>query len=87
MRAFLPIVAITLALSTTPALAADQPRMFNTEQEAQAHCPKDVVAWLNIPTGVMHYKGQHWYGMTKNGAYVCQGEAIKAGDRGTRNGQ
>jgi hypothetical protein len=45
------------------------------------------VVWLNIPTGVFHFKGQRWYGRTKNGAYVCKKEAEKEGDRATRNGQ
>ena len=26
--------------------------LFQTEAAAQAHCPRDVVAWLNIPTGI-----------------------------------
>jgi hypothetical protein len=61
--------------------------MFLTETAAQAHCPRDVVVWLNIPTHVYHEKGMRWYGRTKNGAYVCKREADAAGDRDTRNGQ
>lgn len=60
---------------------------FTTEQEAQKHCPSDVVVWLNLPTGIYHFKGQRWYGATKSGAYVCKAEADKAGDRATKNGQ
>jgi len=33
---------------------------FTTEREAQAHCPTDVVVWVNLPTGVYHFKGQRW---------------------------
>ena len=62
-------------------------KMFSTEGAAQAHCPRDVVVWLNIPTHVYHEKGMRWYGRTKNGAYVCRNEAEAAGDRDTRNGQ
>jgi hypothetical protein len=61
--------------------------LFTTEQKAQQHCPKDTVVWLNLPSGVYHFKGQRWYGNTRNGAFVCEQEADKAGDRGTRNGQ
>jgi hypothetical protein len=57
---------------------------FSTEQAAKQHCPSDTVVWLNLNTGVYHFKGDHWYGNTKNGAYVCQKEADKAGNRATR---
>ncbi|MFZ3236356.1 MAG: hypothetical protein WA184_13445 [Stellaceae bacterium] len=60
---------------------------FPTETEAQRHCPSDTVAWLNLPTGVYHLKGQRWYGRTKNGAYVCRNEADRVGMRGSLNGQ
>lgn len=60
---------------------------FPTEQAAKAHCPADTVVWLNLPTGIYHFAGERWYGNTKNGAYACQKEADKAGDRATRNGQ
>jgi hypothetical protein len=56
-------------------------------QSAQAHCPKDTVVWLNLPTMIWHYKGQRWYGRTKNGAYVCEKEAAAGGARATRNGE
>lgn len=62
-------------------------RLFATESAAQAHCPRDVVVWLNLPTGIYHLKGERWYGRTKHGAYVCKREADAAGDRETRNGQ
>ena len=67
--------------------AAQLPALFTTEQEAQQHCPRDVVVWLNLPSGIYHFKGQRWYGNTKHGAFVCRKEADGAGDRGTRNGQ
>lgn len=60
---------------------------FPTEQSAQEHCPKDIVVWLNLPTMIWHYKGQRWYGRTKNGAYVCEKEAADGGARATRNGE
>ena len=57
---------------------------FNTEQLAKQHCPSDTVVWLNLNTRVYHFKGEPLYGNTKNGAYVCQKEADKAGNRSTR---
>jgi hypothetical protein len=61
--------------------------MFPAEQQAQQHCPKDTVVWLNIPTGIYHMQGMRWYGVTNNGVYVCEKEVVAAGDRETRNGQ
>jgi len=45
------------------------------------------VVWLNLPTGIYHFQGQRWYGLTNRGAYVCQREADRAGIRATQNGQ
>jgi hypothetical protein len=71
----------------TSIIVAGAPAMFDTEAAAQKHCPRDVVVWLNVPTGVYHEKGMRWYGRTKHGAYVCKKEADAAGGRDTRNGQ
>ena len=79
-----PVAAATPPTSITVAAA---PAMFDTEAAAQKHCPRDVVVWLNTPTGVYHQKGMRWYGRTKRGAHVCKKEADAAGDRDTRNGQ
>ena len=61
--------------------------LFSNEQDAQKHCVEDQVVWLNLPTGVYHFKGQRWYGNTKSGAFVCKREADASGDRPTKNGQ
>lgn len=80
-----------LVLLASPVAQAEESHaalaQFPTEQEAQKHCPSDTVVWVNLPTGVYHFKGQRWYGATKSGAYVCKAEADKAGDRATKNGQ
>jgi hypothetical protein len=61
--------------------------LFQNEQQAQKHCPQDVVVWLNLSSGIYHFKGQRWYANTNNGAFVCEKEADLAGDRATENGQ
>jgi len=70
----------------TPA-AGGSLQLFATEAEAQQHCPKDEVVWLNTSSGIYHEKGMRWYGNTRHGAYVCRKEADADGDRDTRNGQ
>jgi hypothetical protein len=60
---------------------------FASDTAAQRHCPRDTVIWLNTNSGIYHYAGMRWYGNTNYGAYVCEREAIAAGNRSTRNGQ
>jgi len=83
--------ALAIAFIVSSAVAFSSPSYaqakFTTEQQAQQHCPNDVVVWLNLPTGIYHLKGERWYGRTNSGAYVCEKEADAAGDRETRNGQ
>ena len=89
MRKFIAVLLLTglvwpgaVAQSPTAPLAT-----FPNEQQARQHCPADTVVWVNLPSGIYHFKGERWYGNTKSGAYVCQREADRAGDRATRNGQ
>ena len=81
------LLAILLVSGAPAAQAANPPPLFASEQEAQQHCPRDTVVWLNLPSGIYHFKGQRWYGRTKNDAFVCKQEADQAGDRGSRNRQ
>jgi hypothetical protein len=76
---------LVLAAGCLFSLAAFALEQFNTEAQAQQHCPRDNVVWLNLPTMIWHYKSQRWYGNTKNGAYVCEKEAAASGARATRN--
>jgi hypothetical protein len=97
MRSFARALIFALAVSlgtaapvfmpATASAGTAQLAMFDTEAVAQAHCPRDVVVWLNTKSGIYHEKGMRWYGKTKHVAYVCRKEADAAGDRDTRNGQ
>lgn len=84
--AFAPASAYRHAYTPLP-ISAGSLATFDTENAAQAHCPKDEVVWLNTNSGIYHEKGMRWYGNTRHGAYVCRTEADAAGDRDTRNGQ
>ena len=51
---------------------------FRTEEQAQTHCPKDTVVWID-PQSVMYYlKGHGSYGAAA-GRYACREEADQAG--------
>jgi hypothetical protein len=88
-RVVIALVVLTVLLPLTVfALSPSAPLLnFPTEQQAQHHCPSDTVVWLNLPSGIYHYRGQRWYGRTNSGAYVCHSEADHAGMRASRNGQ
>lgn len=85
----LALACFALPLATFPGIAAayQSLQLFETPTAAQHHCPHDTVVWLNTRSGIYHYAGERWYGNTEYGAYVCEKEAIAAGDRATRNGQ
>lgn len=81
------ILALVMCLALLGSAYAQEAPQFQSEREAQAHCPKDTVVWVNTNSGVYHFKGQRWYGRTKQGAYECRKDADKEGDRATNNGQ
>jgi len=81
------ILLLLLAFWAGTSLAQPYLPLFQTEVEAQQHCSDDTVVWLNLHSGVYHFKGQRYYANTKSGAFVCEREADAAGDRQTENGQ
>jgi hypothetical protein len=60
---------------------------YKTEAGAQKHCPTDTVVWGSSESGVYHMSGARNYGKTKDGHYVCMGEANKAGMHAAANNQ
>jgi hypothetical protein len=66
---------------------ASEETHFADSQSAQVRCPSEVVVWVNTRTGVFHLPGERWYGMTREGTYECESDAVAEGDRETRNGQ
>jgi len=58
-----------------------------TEAATQAQVPpvKGMV-WVNTSTGVYHYEGDEWYGKTKQGKFMTEADAIKAGFRASKSG-
>jgi len=41
------------------------------------------MVWVNTDSGVYHKPGTHWYGKTKQGKYMTEADAQKAGYRAT----
>ena len=58
---------------------------FRTEQQAQEHCPKDTIVWLDPQSGAYYLKRSPSYGQAGAGRYACRGEAKDAGMREMAN--
>jgi competence protein ComEA len=46
--------------------------------------PSAGMVWVNTETGVYHFEGDQWYGKTKQGKYMTEADAIKAGFRASK---
>ena len=79
---------ITLALALSCAACGGSPAVltaFRTEQQAQEHCPKDTVVWLDPQSGMFELKGHGSRGVSGAGRFACRGEAERAGMRAVTN--
>ena len=47
--------------------------------------PGPGMVWVNLSSGVYHYPGHQFYGKTKNGKYMSEDEAVKAGYHAAKN--
>jgi hypothetical protein len=79
-RGFLAVSLLFLGVPSAEAavLPPEMPH-FQFEQQAQQYCPADAVVWVVASRGLYNSSGERWYGRTSNGAYVCLGDAEKAG--------
>jgi hypothetical protein len=72
------IVLSALLLSTLPAdfMTGRAARPAQTQTDNQ-----EVSVWVNTNSGVYHCPGTRWYGKTKQGEYMGECAALKAGYR------
>jgi len=76
-----------------PAVRTEQPAMgkpagtneFAAEGQAKAHCPTGLVVWANLDSKIYHFSGHADYGHTKEGAYMCEKDAMSQGMRAAKN--
>jgi hypothetical protein len=47
--------------------------------------PGPGTVWVNLDSGVYHYENSRYYGKTKNGKYMSEADAVKAGYRPAKN--
>jgi len=57
----------------------------SSSTQAQVPPAKGMV-WVNTKSGVFHYEGDRWYGKTKEGKFMTEADALKAGYHGSKEG-
>ena len=78
------------ATSSAPSAAThSSPKAPASEGEpevAARTAPAAGMVWVNTATKVYHYEGDRWYGKTKEGKFMTEADAIKAGFRASKEG-
>jgi hypothetical protein len=72
--------------SSPPAAAAPAgTNQYSAEAQAKARCPADTVVWVNLDSKIYHFSGYHNYGTTKDGAYMCEKDAVSQSFNAAKN--
>ncbi len=72
------------APAPTAATAPTGAGQFAAEAQAKAHCPADLVVWVNLDSKIYHFAGHRSYGTTKKGSYMCEKDAVAQGMRASK---
>jgi glycyl-tRNA synthetase beta chain len=60
---------------------------FSSEAQAMARCPSDTIVWVNLVSKIYYFSKSKHYGKTKEGAYMCEKDAIGAEFRSPKRGK
>jgi hypothetical protein len=80
-----PVAAPASKPAPTAATAPTGVNEFAAEALAKARCPTDTVVWANLKSKIFHFSGHKEYGTTKQGAYMCEKDAMAQGIRAAKN--
>lgn len=61
------------------------PSSSSNKTQASQGNPGPGMVWVNLDSGVYHYNNSRYYGATKNGKYMSEADAIKAGYHAAKN--
>ena len=78
----MPAVAAPAAAGTTP---APKQHKAPEPQATQAPGGGNGQVWVNTESHVYHKQGSKWYGKTKKGKYESEADAVKEGDKPSKN--
>ena len=79
-----PVSSSAAPAAPAPAPSASAPPAAKSAPQAQPS-PGSGMVWVNLDSGVYHKEGTRYYGKTKNGKYMSEADAIKAGYRAAKN--
>jgi hypothetical protein len=65
--------------STAPTAPGSGPSSTATAPQKTSTSKNSEMVWVNTESGVYHKRGSRWYGKTKQGKYMTEADAIKAG--------
>lgn len=71
--------------SPTPSEPAPATPAKTSAPSASQGNPGPGLVWVNLDSGVYHYEGSRYYGKTKNGKYISEADAVKAGYHPAKN--
>jgi DNA uptake protein ComE-like DNA-binding protein len=83
ITAITPLVTVGSAASSTTTTPPTTPAATTTSKPAVTGTPQvppvKGMVWVNLSTKVYHKEGDVYYGNTKNGKFMTEADAIKAG--------
>jgi hypothetical protein len=72
--------------ASKPSTGATGANEFATVADAKAKCgASDIVVWVNLKSKIYHFEGTKDFGTTKEGTYMCEKQAMDAGNRAAKN--
>lgn len=82
-----PAAAPAAAKPTAPtaATAPTGAKQYAAEAQAKGQCPTDTVVWANLDSKIFHFAGHKDYGHTKQGAYMCEKDALAQSIRAAKD--
>ncbi len=80
-----PAPPAVAAAPEKPAASKSSPSTKSDTMEAKVPPAKGMV-WVNTKSGVFHAEGDRWYGKTKEGKFMTEADALKAGYRAAKEG-
>jgi DNA uptake protein ComE-like DNA-binding protein len=80
-----PPVSSAATPAPTPAVSTAPTASSRTSPPPAQAPPGNGNVWVNTDSGVYHKEGTRYYGKTKNGKYMSEADAVKAGYRPAKN--
>jgi hypothetical protein len=71
--------------ATSASTSAAKKHKAPEPQAAQAPGGGNGQVWVNSESHVYHKEGSKWYGKTKHGKYMNEADAVKEGDKPSKN--